>query len=100
MIILSWERNPDAQEVLITKSLDDFYFNEKNIEGSKTILKQRSNENGNPQFTHTLDLTIIWPNGVEASHEGTKIREWVEGFGSGIWSDNVFEITGNWTTIL
>lgn len=97
-IILSWERNPGAQEVLITKSLVDFYFNAKNIEGTKTILKQRSNENGNPQYTHTLELTITWPNGLEASHEGTKIREWIEGHGSGIWSDNVFEITGNWTT--
>ena len=97
-IILSWERDPDAQEVYITKSFVDFYFNAKNIVGTKTTLKQRSNENGNPQYTHTLDLTIIWPNGLEASHQGTKIREWIEGHGSGIWSDNVFEIRGNWTT--
>ena len=97
-IILSWERDPEAQQVLITKSLVDFYFNAKNIEGTKTILKQRSNDNGNPQYTHSLELTVIWPNGLEASHEGTKIREWIEGHGSGIWSDNVFEITGNWTT--
>ena len=27
-----------------------------------------------------------------------KIREWVEGFGSGIFSDNVFEVSGDWTT--
>ena len=97
-IILSWERDPEAHQILITKSLVDFYFNAKNIEGTKTMLKQRSNDNGNPQYTHTLDLTITWPNGLEASHEGTKIREWIEGHGSGIWSDNVFEITGNWTT--
>lgn len=97
-IILSYERDPDAQQVMISYSLEDFYFNDKNILGSKTLLKQLSNENGNPQFTHTLDLTVIWPNGVEASREGVKIKEWVEGFGSGIWSDNVFEITGNWTS--
>lgn len=97
-IILSWTRNPDVHEVTITKSLEDFYFNEKNILGTNVILKQLSNENGNPQFTHTLDLTIIWPDGLQASHQGTKIREWIEGFGSGVWSDNVFEITGNWTT--
>ena len=97
-IILSWERDPEAHQILITKSLVGFYFNAKNIEGTKTMLKQRSNDNGNPQYTHTLDLTITWPNGLEASHEGTKIREWIEGHGSGIWSDNVFEITGNWTT--
>ncbi len=57
-----------------------------------------SNDNGNPQFTHTLDLTVIWPNGAQASREGLRVREWVEGFGSGVFSDNVFEVTGNWTT--
>ncbi len=97
-MILSWEREPEAQQVYITKTLEDFYFNAKNILGSKTILKQFSNDNGNPQSTHTLDLTIIWSNGAQASREGTKIREWIEGHGSGVWSDNVFEITGNWTT--
>lgn len=97
-ILLSYTRNPDAREKTITKTFEDFYFNDKNIEGSKTILKQRSNENGNPQFTKTVNITITWSDGAEASREGTKIREWVEGYGSGVWSDNVFEVTGNWTT--
>jgi hypothetical protein len=43
-------------------------------------------------------MTVIWPNGKQASREGLKIREWVEGFGSGFFSDNVFEFTGNWST--
>ena len=97
-IVLSYERNPDAQQVLITKTLDGFYFNDKNIVGGTSILKELSNENGNPQFTTTIDLTVIWPDGAEASRVGTKVREWIEGHGSGVWSDNVFEITGNWTT--
>ncbi|RMZ50623.1 hypothetical protein EB822_07300 [Flavobacteriaceae bacterium PRS1] len=97
-IILSYERNPEAQQVLITKTLEDFYFNNKNIIGGKTILKEFSNDNGNPQFTTTVDITVIWPDGTEASRVGTKVKEWVEGHGSGVWSDNVFEITGNWFT--
>lgn len=98
IMVLSWERDPEAQEVLITQTLENFYFNEKNILGGKTILRELSNENENPQATHTADYTIIWPNGAEASRGGVVIREWVEGFGSGDWSDNVFEITGYWTT--
>ena len=97
-IIMSYEVIPEAQQIFITKTFEDFYFNNKNILGSKTILKELSNENGNPQFTKTVDITVIWPNGAEASRVGTKIREWVEGHGSGVWSDNVFEITGNWTS--
>lgn len=97
-IILSYERDPEAQQITITKTLEDFYFNDKNIVGGKTIVKMLSNENGNPQFTKTTDITVIWPNGAQASRSGVKVREWIEGFGSGVWSDNVFEITGNWST--
>lgn len=97
-IVFSYTRDISAQEILISYNLIDFYFDVKNIIGSRTILRQLSNDNGNPQFTHTLDLTVVWPNGDQISREGVKIREWVEGFGSGVFSDNVFEITGSWTT--
>ncbi|TCK67378.1 hypothetical protein DFQ05_1152 [Winogradskyella wandonensis] len=97
-IVFSYTRDVEAQEILITYNLIDFYFDNKNVLGSRTILREKENDNGNPQFTHTLDLTVIWPNGLQASRNGTKVREWVEGFGSGIFSDNVFEVSGNWTT--
>ena len=96
-IIFDYTRNPDAQQIMINYNLVDFYVDAKSVLGSRSILKELSNENGNPQFTHDLDVTVIWPNGAQASREGTSIREWVEGFGSGTFSDNVFEITGNWT---
>jgi len=96
-IVFDYTRDPEAQQIMINYNLIDFYFDAKNIIASRSILKELSNENGNPQFTHDLSITVIWPNGAQASREGTRIREWVEGFGSGIFSDNVFEITGNWT---
>ena len=96
-IVFDYTRNPEAQEIAINYNLIDFYFDAKNVIASRSILKELSNDNGNPQFTHNLSVTVIWPNGVQASREGTRIREWVEGFGSGVFSDNVFEITGNWT---
>ncbi|WP_111682103.1 hypothetical protein [Winogradskyella tangerina] len=96
-IVFDYTRDPEAQQIMINYNLIDFFFDGKNIIASRSILKELSNENGNPQFTHDLSITVIWPNGVQASREGTKIREWVEGFGSGVWSDNVFEISGDWT---
>lgn len=96
-IVFDYTRNPVAQQILINYNLVDFYFDAKNVIASRSILKELSNDNGNPQFTHDLSITVIWPNGVQASREGTRIREWVEGFGSGVFSDNVFEITGDWT---
>lgn len=96
-IIFDYTRDTEAQQIMINYNLVDFYFDAKNIIASRSILKELSNENGNPQFTHDLSITVIWPNGAQASREGTRIREWIEGFGSGVFSDNVFEITGDWT---
>ncbi|WP_178990181.1 hypothetical protein [Winogradskyella schleiferi] len=98
-IVFDYTRNPEAQQIMINYNLLDFYFDAKNVIASRSILRERSNDNGNPQFTHSLDITVVWPNGAEASREGAKIREWVEGFGTGDFSDNIFEITGNWTAI-
>lgn len=97
-IHLTYTRNLEAQEIQITKTLIDFYFDAKQILGGKTILKQLSNANGNPQFTKTIAITVIWPNGAQASREGLEVSEWIEGFGSGQWNDNVFEVTGHWNT--
>lgn len=96
-IVFDYTRDTEAQQIMINYNLIDFYFDAKNVIASRSILKELSNDNGNPQFTHDLSITVIWPNGVQASREGTRIREWVEGFGSGVFSDNVFEITGDWT---
>jgi hypothetical protein len=96
-IVFDYTRDLEAQQIMINYNLVDFYFDAKNVIASRSILKELSNENGNPQFTHNLSITVIWPNGAQASREGTRIREWVEGFGSGVFSDNVFEITGSWT---
>jgi hypothetical protein len=96
-MVLDYTRDVEAQQIRINYNLVDFYFDAKTIIASRSILKERSNDNGHPQFTHDLRSTVIWPNGAQASREGHRIREWVAGFGSGVYTDNVFEITGDWT---
>ena len=96
-IVFDYTRDTEAQEIMINYSLVDFYFDGKNVIANRSILKELTNNNGNPQFTHNLSITVVWPNGVQASREGTRVREWIEGFDSGVFSDNVFEITGDWT---
>ena len=95
-IDVMYTRDLEAMQILINYTLIDFYFNNKRIEATRTILRERFNENGNPQFTHSLDMTVTWPNGIQASRNGEKVREWIEGFGSGTFGDNVFLITGFW----
>jgi hypothetical protein len=94
-IILTYEKDPGVSH-MISFEFDGFTFNRKAVAGSGSILRERSNENGNPQSTRTGDITVTWEDGSSANKNGTKIREWIEGVGTGAWGDNVFLITGNW----
>jgi len=95
-ILLVYSKDPETATKTISFEFDAFVFNNKAVAGSGSILRERSNENGNPQATRTGDVTVTWPDGSTANKNGTKIREWIEGVGSGAWSDNVFLITGSW----
>lgn len=96
-IILEYEKDPEAATKMISYAFEDFYFNRKNIEGGGSILRERSNENGNPQSTKNFDVKVTWPDGSFASKVGVKVREWIEGNNTPAWGDNVFLITGNGT---
>ncbi len=98
IITMVYERDPSALTRTITYSFSDFYFNYINIDGGGSILREWSNTNGNPQSTNNQNITVTWPNDASAHRVGVKVREWIEGVGSGTWGDNVFLITGNWTT--
>ncbi len=95
-IILVYDKDPEAATKTISFEFDGFIFNDKIVEGNGSILRERSNENGNPQATRAGTITVTWPDGSSANKNGIKIREWIEGYGTGAWGDNVFSITGNW----
>jgi len=83
--------------VNITYNFEDFTFNNHGIEGGGTIFRERYNASGNPQSTFHKNIVITLTNGVTVDIDGTRVREWVEGVGSGTWMDNVFMVTGNWS---
>jgi len=96
-IIMSHAIDTDVHSLTITHTYENFYFNEISIEGGNSIVRVRENENGNPESTITFNTTLTWPDGVFASREGTKTREWIEGYDTRTFGDNVFLITGNWS---
>lgn len=96
-LILEYEKDPEAATKLISFEFDGFVFNDKEVSGGGSVLRKRANDNGNPESTKTADVTATWPDGTFANKNGTKVREWIEGYGTGAWGDNVYSITGNWT---
>ncbi|MGX1928988.1 hypothetical protein [Flagellimonas sp. 2504JD4-2] len=99
IINLSYAKDMEAASKTLALSLENFTFNGVAIEGSADILRERSNENENPQSTANASFAATWPDGDTASFEGTRTREWIEGYGSGFWGDNVFLITGKRTYV-
>ncbi|GMN10507.1 hypothetical protein MTsPCn9_33670 [Croceitalea sp. MTPC9] len=99
IINLSYAKDMEAASKTLTLALENFTFNGVSVEGGADILRVRSNENGNPQGTVSASFDATWPDGETASFMGTRTREWIEGYGSGFWGDNVFLITGKRTFV-
>ncbi|MFD2099450.1 hypothetical protein [Flagellimonas iocasae] len=98
-VYLSYALDMEAASNTITLNLEDFVFNGVAVEGSASIVRVRSNENGNPQGMSEANFTSTWPDGNTTSYTGTRTREWIEGFGTGFWGDNVFLVTGKRTYV-
>lgn len=99
-IIITFNRNRDILTHTITVKYENFYFNTKKIEGTTSIERLASNINGNPQSTVKINIKITFADGLYIERTSTKVREMIAGKDTmGIWGDNVFLITGNWTTV-
>jgi hypothetical protein len=84
----------------INYTFEDFTYNNNGVTGGGVIVREIANQNGNPQSTVNESITVSFPGTtVTATRDGLRIAEWVEGVGSGTWTDNVYHITGNWNTV-
>jgi hypothetical protein len=97
IIYLSYLKDMELATKTLSLSLENFTFNGVSIEGSASIERMRANDNGNPQSVANASFNGVWPDESTASFSGTRTREWIEGFGTGFWGDNVYLITGNGT---
>lgn len=97
-IVMSYIFDLEAKSITITKSFQDFFFNDVALEGENTILKTWKNSEGNTQSVKNINVTLTWSDGETAKRVGTRTREWLEGKDTKTWGDNVFSITGNVTT--
>tara|TARA_R100000935_G_scaffold44696_2_gene67629 strand:+ start:53559 stop:54389 length:831 start_codon:yes stop_codon:yes gene_type:complete len=84
---------------ILNYTFDNYFYNGNGVAGGGEILREFSNANGFPASTVNETITVSFPNSTTtATRNGLRIAEWVEGVGSGTWTDNVYHITGNWDT--
>lgn len=97
IIYLSYLKDMDLATKTLSMSLENFTYNGVAVEGSASVLRTRSNESGNPQSVAEASFSGNWPDGTSANFTANRTREWIEGYGSGYWADNVFLISGKGT---
>ncbi|MFN3968002.1 hypothetical protein [Flavobacterium sp.] len=102
-IIVSGSVNFDTPSHTISYSFVDFHHNDILIEGNRTIVRSLQSTATlaavHPVATMSIDMTVTFPNGNVYHREGNRVREMIEGFGTPmIWADNVFSISGSWST--
>ncbi|MEZ4858640.1 MAG: hypothetical protein R2781_07500 [Flavobacteriaceae bacterium] len=78
---------------------EDFTYNGYGVSGGGTITRDISTNVPKSIIDENIAVTFTGTT-VTGTRTGIRIVEWVEGFGSGTWTDNVFEIEGNWQTNL
>lgn len=85
----------------ITYTYENFTYNDNGVEGGGTITRVLENQSGLPQSTINENITISFEGtSVTGERSGLRISVWIEGIGSGTWTDNAYLINGNWTTEL
>lgn len=102
VIIMSFAYQPEATSHTVTYTFVNFYHNAIKFNGTKTFTRvmgtSTANPNTHPIFTMNMEMTATLPNGEEVTRVGTRTREIIEGYNTPIWLDNIYQITGNWTT--
>jgi len=77
-------------------TFENFFVNHKGIEGTIELRDISINAEGHLQSTKRLiDLTVNFPNGKSIVFNGSRTREWLNGFGDCDPANNVFRITGS-----
>lgn len=88
-----WWRNEGSFREI---TFEDYYFNDNNLQGTKTILNNGENENGNLTFTKKVsDGKLIYANGGDMSWQCEKLSELISGGETFLFADDVWSVTGS-----
>lgn len=99
MIIITKTANSDPLSRTFTITFSDFFINLRQIEGSKTIVRTLTTVAPiQPTSSMTMNITVTFPNGESYARTGNRVSEMIEGYDTPIWSDNIFRVSGNWST--
>lgn len=98
-IIVTYTGNYRDSGTVITITFDNYYVDNNQVKGTKTITNNGRNASGNLYYTIVVNGEIVLANGTGTiTWNSTRYREWVVGESTiGVFSDDVYLITGSAT---
>lgn len=80
-----------------TTTFDNYFVNDNQVTGTRTMVNNGKNAAGNPNFTVTVDGSIIKANNAGTlTWKATKYREWTAGHSTPkVIGDDIYSVTGN-----
>ena len=95
-IIVSFTGKYRRPGTVITTGFDSFFVNDNQIDGTKVVTNMGKNDDGHPYFTVNVTGVIYKANdGGTLSWNADKIREWIEGYTTRKFRDDVYLIYGS-----
>lgn len=97
-ILISYTGNYTAPGSTRTITFANYFVNYNQLTGTKTVVSNGLNANGNPEFQITVNGSVIWDaqyGGGTSTYTSSRIREWVAGTGTLGWLDDVYLISGS-----
>ena len=93
----TWDNELRQANILVETA--NLGVNDLLIAGRKEIVRNwpAADQEGFPNSEVSTDLVVEHPSGLNAKVSGSTTREWISGFGSGNWADNVVLIGGDRT---
>lgn len=81
---------------LRTITFEDYFMNDNQMEGTKTILNTGLNENGKLSFTKTVkDAKLTYADGTSITWASEKYSEMIAGSSTFLFADDVWSVTGS-----
>ena len=98
-VIITKAKDEEAGEKTVTQTFEDFYVNDNKIEGTNTTVRKEATEDTNKQSVTTIATQIILADDEGTiTRSGTRTRELIEGGDDDDFSNNVYSITGSWSS--
>lgn len=95
-ILISYQGKYRDSASVHTITFDNYFVDDNQVLGSKTVTNNGHNSNGNLNYTINVSGSVIKANnGGTVTYSATKNREWIEGENTLTWIDDVYLITGN-----